>query len=334
MIVLEEITFNSLMPWSSNNMDDFFFRELNATLNETKGHHAGMYFYRLLKKLDEMGVTHDPEVVAEMKVFAGTSSAMPEGMYKAIADYRHTEPKVCFYAGLIANSVFAEKHKLTKDFERHLDENYRMYKLRTLLARLERVIAFGIPEKDFDETEPGIVKITKLAAILLYLDIIAQHAGMIDAQKLQLNHKAVFEQLATVAMISDYAEYLVKKIRFQHLPYLKYGLTAYLNNSGMAKATTHKGRKKSSLSSAAEKPDGADRKQNGIAATQQQVESKPTERIIGSGEAIKILGIGKTTLKRYRDEGIILFTRPKPDGRFFYRLSEVEALAPILKKKA
>jgi DNA-binding transcriptional MerR regulator len=336
MIILEEIVFNSMMPWSIQNSDDMLFAELNSTINPAEEYNTGLYFSMLLRQMKALGMATEPDVDAELRLFSGTRGNISEGLYKDIAMYRHADHRIRFYATLAATCAWAEQYLLTKDFEVHTDDNYRKYKLRVLLMRLERIIAFTIPEDALDETAPAIIKIVKISAIVLYLDLLTTYAAWTDLHRLQLQPDAVESQLVMASMELDNKNPLVAKILKAYSGYLRDGTTSPSPSQKKIKGDAGKGRKGASgVAPPAGKANSGSGKTVEETAIQQKNEppKQPDDPIIGSGDVMRMLGIGRTTLLHYRNKGLIPFSRPNPEGRIFYRLSEIQAFAKTRKMK-
>lgn len=331
MITLEEITYNSLMPWSCMNNEDFLFTEICAQLSAVNDFNLSTYFTRLGQIIKEMGMKPLAEVTEEWKSFASTCCLIPDGLYKDLARFRHPNHKVGFYARLTSSCAFADLQLLEQDFLIHPDPNYKVYKLQTLCKRLERIISAANPETEHSEENLIIIKLTKIIAILMYLDLIVKYGRVMHLEKLKLTPDAVFEELAKVSMISRTAVRIAKQMAALYRPYFRSGPAAYRDVDILAQATVNKYKKAISPNQT-----NAGSMETAGAPKYQAVENKPDktddkaeERIIGTGEAMRILGCSTSTLKRWRDNGKIKYYQPHAEAHCKYRLSDVEAMVEI-----
>jgi hypothetical protein len=335
MITLEEILFNSLAPWASRNIDDFLFEELNAKLYRISAYWPGMYFTKLRQGFQGLGLESDAELEAEWKFFAGTDQPIPEGLFRKLSRYRHSQQKVHFYAELLSNCGFAELNLLKQDFEKHPDFDYQRYTLRKLCSRLERIIRIPNPDTDHTEEDLTIIKLTKLTAVIMYLEIIVRYSRHIHAERLKLPPDEVFEELARIAMTSQNAEFIVKNVKTLYYPYFRTGPIAYVHDTGMEPRTNSRTEKKNGMEKTNDKTMGTKFQKSELSAEnkgERQTE-KNRDRIIGTGEARKILGCSSPTLARWRKKGIVPYSQPNPDGRCYYRLSEITELGVTMRKE-
>lgn len=329
MITLEEITFNSMTPWCRQNSDDFLFEELNAGLHQISGHGPGIYFTKLLQIFRKMGIPPVPELQAEWKRFARSEGKQPDALLYTLASHRHPHPKVRFYSSLLSNCVSAEFILVVQDFEEHPDHPYQRHTLKNLCFRLERIISTPNPDMDHNENDLIIIKLTRLAAIMMYLKIIAQYSRHIHTGRLKLTPDVVFEILAGIAMVSRAAGKIAKIMKEAYLPYFLSGPEAYEDDSKRKYTLDNRPHKKSSPEKVNDKPLEAD-----VQKSRPSIEDEKTaDRIIGSGEVMKKLGIGPSTLKRYRDNGTVPYSRPNPKGRFFYKSREINEILLTMKKE-
>lgn len=328
MITLEEIHFNSLRPWSHHHEDPFLYRELNARLHHMPGYGPGMYFTKLQHAFPELGLEPAPETVGEWKCFAGTDRLIPEGLFSKLGRYRHPSQKVGFYANLLSNCGFAELDLLDQDFDQHPDPNYQRHKLRNLCTRMERMISMPNPDKDLDEEDLTIIKLTKLTAIIIYLEIVAKYSRQLHSERLKLTPEGIFEELAMISLESKPSGPLVREVKRTYLPYFKTGPAAYEDDQLREKQAHIRQQKDTGLHEASPASVGTKEKQK------VSKNDKAEDRIIGSGEVMSILGISKGTLKRWRDDEKVKipFSRPNPKGRCYYKLSEIIEFAKTRKK--
>lgn len=335
MITLEEIIFNSLMPWSSRNSDDFLFEELFTELSWVTRYEVGIYFVRLPHILREMDLNSIPELEAEWRFFAGTHIIMPDGIQKELFVFKHQKQKVRFYARLVSCCAFAELNLLAQDFEKRPNHNYQRYKLSNITLRLERIITAPVPGNEHSEEDLIIIKLTKLAAILIYLDIIAHYNRTIHTERLKLTPEAVFEELAQISMISRTTGTIAKRMKYLYLPYFRTGPEAYRDDDILPPSMLNKNKTGAELKYVNSEVEDAAKKQiDPVNQKQNDKKDKNLEnRIIGTGEAIRILGCSSPTLKRWRDDGIVPYSQPNPKGRCFYKLSEIHEIAKTMKMK-
>lgn len=327
MITLEEILFNSLRPWSHQNADPFLYRELNARLHLMPGYGPGMYFTKLRHVFPELGLEATPEIEAEWKFFSRTDRVIPEGLFKKLGRYRHSSQKVVFYANLLSNCGFAELNLLDQDFDQHPDRNYQRHKLRNLCTRLERMISMPNPDKDLDEEDLTIIKLTKLTAIIIYLEIVAKYSRQLHSERLKLTPEGIFEELARISLESKPSGPLVREVKHTYLPYFKTGPAAYEDDQLREKQVQIRQQKENGMQEA------------GMASVKTKEKQKVSkndkaeDRIIGSGKVMSILGISKGTLKRWRDENRIHFFQPHPTAHCKYLESDIKAMMKTIKKE-
>ena len=68
---------------------------------------------------------------------------------------------------------------------------------------------------------------------------------------------------------------------------------------------------------------------NEFKAFKKEVQSKkeaPSAKWIDNVQFCKLLNIGTRTAQNYRDNGVIPFSTPTPNGKVYYKLEDVEAL--------
>lgn len=324
MITLEEICFNQLSPWHPLNEGEELYRELIAGTEKAPHYGTGIYFETLTRLFREMGLKQQPEITAEWRVFAETGQKIPKGPFLMLESYRHPHPKVRFYAQLLANSGIAEIITLVKDLKKHTRQHYRKDRLRRLMPRLERCINISAPDREHQEEDLLIMQLTKLTAILIYLEMIRQNIKLIHTGMLKINHEAIHDQLAMIAMGSQDSKKLTKTIVDKYKNFFRHGADDFAkdtirhNNMQKSKGKANASSKGVVNTETGQVKDGLDH----------NTEEKSEDCIIGSGEAKKILGISKSTLYRWRVNGLIKpYSQPNPKGRYKYKRSEIVALA-------
>lgn len=330
MITLEEIIFNSLMPWHCRNRDNFPYEELNAELIPVSHYGPGGYFTKLPGPFTRLVMNPSPQLAAEWKAFAEAGLTTPEGLLKIMASCRHPHPKVRFYGLLLSMIAHAETGVINKFVKANPADHHRRYKLAHHTTRLERIITISNPDTDHREENLIIVQLVKFTAIFIYLEILTRYCRHIQPERLKLTPDAIYEQLAMIRMSSEFATVLADKLLQQYETYFTRGIEAYIGRSTAKRRSAgvacHSGRTTKSAKNDILTPDGR------ANAQQEHEANDATERMIESGEVMKLLGISKSTLKRYRDNGTVPFSQPAPNGKFFYKYAEIKALAKTIKK--
>lgn len=338
MITLEEIAFNSLMPWSERNSDEILFEELVTTLDEITGYDPGLYFSRLSNLCRDMGLKLPPHLIIEWEKFTAIHLVPPDSLYAAFGAYRHQSAKVRFYARLAAYCASAEIQNLEKEFKTHKSDEYRQYETTRLAGRLERIIITDMQVKEHGEDDLLIIKLLKTGALMAYLELIQKHGNLIPTGKLKLSPEGSFEQLASIALNSDSLKNVAIHILKQYDQYFE--PCANVIPYGDKKTTTSP-KKKAATGNINKSSGKTDKDTKGMTEEDRQGDMMTAaekmadnSRLIGSGEAMKLLGIKRATLKRYRDSGILTYLRPNPKGKILYRLADIQKVMELKGKPA
>lgn len=334
MVTLEEIAFNSLMPWSRQNSDEILFDELVAALDEASGYGSRLYFSMLSQIYHEMGFKLPPDLVKEWKKFARNPAVSPDGLYGALGAYGHPHTKVRFYARLTAYCAAAEIQNLEEEFQIHTSEACRLYEITRLAGRLERIITIDMQVKEHGEDDLLIIKILKAGALMAFLELIEKYGNIMQNWKPKLTPEGAYEQLAYTAMGSDALKSIVVRILKKY--------TRYFSNRKEDIANDNKNPKSNLTTSPWKKgdPDSihpsfahADNNDKGTPIKGRQGEKTTgselipdADTFISSGEVMHLLGITKSTLKRYRDNGTLRYMRPNPRGKIRYRRGDIDEL--------
>lgn len=330
LITFEQMTYHNLMPWVNQDQYTGVFKELVNRIDDAHVSNHQLFFHAVLTAFGEIRLPVDPKITEEWRRFG----KLPEFenlnyLVAGLAAFKHHDPKVRFYTLLAVNCA---KGVLLTTANRTLhaeSKPYSQYIINKSMQRLEAMIVPKQPASDINEVDLLIFKIIKLALLMVYIEIDKGFPEYIERKQLNLNHNQICELLAICAMndkrLKEIAEKYLKRYRgtFKKKGKRDAQLEELPNIfSSFSKANANKG-----ASATKRRPD---KLQDKATSSAEKDGASDGGKVIGSREAMNMLGISKTTLKRRIEQGLIS-ALPRNNNREHYKflLQDIEKLRNI-----
>jgi predicted DNA-binding transcriptional regulator AlpA len=330
LTTLEEIAFNHLMPWTNKNNDLEFYQELMRLKGNITHQGHQKFFAELVGNLTNLGYNTTTDISAEWKLFSEIHrNKRVEALTHNLASFGHYDAKVRFYSMLIAHSVCAAMISIIEQMKEYRSTPLRRQLSDKYVIRLKRILHADVPRDNHTEEDLIILKMNKLGALMIFYLLKISYRQFLHPEQ-QITHKEVTDTLSGIALADDHLKAVALKVSEEYLsliiqteiqpphPYKKAKVAKQEADVATQKKQTQEiptqqTDKENSPSANVAKPNG------GIG----EVESK--NDIMSAAEVMKMLGVNKTTLKRYRDRQGLPHHRPVKGGKIFYYRSEILA---------
>lgn len=349
LITLEEIAFNHLMPWMQSGYGNDSYREILRFVDHGNHKDSRQFFANLQEAYQSLNLPLNNDLQKEWSMFAGLDQSKNHFVFADfMPDYQHGSHKVRFYILLTLHASQSLLSYVNLTFKIYSGTSFQKRFINRTLARVENCLQMHTAGKSENCDELLVIKILNLALVAVYLALFTRYNSCIEMRNLQLT-KGRMHELLTEIHISDRTLGIMAQGLVDHYKIYFAGPEAsQKTKAGAKKAETQ-----------ASTPDNFEKLRQLVTESQKNLsddpgkqESKmpeligarsdsqnnenttPVDRIIGSGEVRKMLGISSATLKKYRDNEIVPFSRPNPNGKISYRQHDIQKLLDSDKKKS
>lgn len=329
LTTLEEIAFNHLMPWTNKNSDLEFYQELMRLTGYITHQGHQKFFAELVDNLTILGYNTTTDISAEWKLFCEINrNKRVEALTQNLASFGHYDAKVRFYSMLIAHSVCAAMISIIEQMKEYRRTPLRRQLSDKYVIRLKRILYADVPRDDHTEEDLIILKMNKLGALMIFYLLKISYRQFLHPEQ-QITHKEVTDTLSGIALADDHLKAVALKVSEEYMSLInKTEIQQHANKRAKVakqeadvatqktqkqELTTQQTDKENSASANGAKPDG------GIV-----VEGRKND-IMSAAVVKKMLGVHKTTLKRYRDLHDLPHHRPTEKGKILYYRSEILA---------
>jgi hypothetical protein len=344
----EEIAFNHLMPWMNSGYENDRYREILRFVDHENHKDSRQFFANLLEAHQSLKLPLSSELQQEWNMFTGLSQSK---VHFVLADllsaYHHASPKVRFYILLSFHAGQSLLSHVNLAIEQNSGTSFQKRLVSRTLARIEACLQMQTAGKSEDCDELLVIKILNLALVAIYLELYTRYKSCIETRNLQISKGRMHELLTEIhisdSMLGKIAQSLVDRYKI----YFAGPEASQKTKAGAQKAETQANtaddferliqlvtERQKNMSddpgkkeSKAPEPIGAQNDSENIKNT------TPATRIIGSGEVRKMLGISSGTLKKYRDNDLVPFSRTNPNGKISYWQHDIQKLLDSNKKK-
>lgn len=341
LLTLDNIAFHQLMPWLESEYEDSRHYEILRITGYAIKQDRKLFFKSLISACHTLNLPLSRDLQQEWEMFAALQDGkINHGISDMLLSYRHGSHKVRFYILLTGYTIQSSLLHIGQTLERWPGADFRKYFITRTLGRLEANLQMHTADKSEVEEHLLVIKIQKLGVIAIYLELSTKYKQHIEPKSLRMNPQQVFDMMVTISMADCNLSMMVKTLKSLYQRY-------FLNANGTANQNGNKGRTGTQASKSTDfqqfmqlmterqKPmlDGQnseDFKPSTTTASPEnpgiQENQTSAEKRIGSGEAMQILGVCKTTLKTYRDQGRLAFAQPVTNGKITYLRKDVEEL--------
>jgi len=325
---LDEIVFNHMMPWSNYNSDAEYYQELMRLIGDMTHQGHQKFFAELAGNLKTLGYITTTDISAEWKLFSEIHrNAKVESFTQNLANFNHYDAKVRFYTMLIANSVCATMISIIEQMNKFRSTPLRRQLSDKYVIRLKRILHANVPRDDHTEEDLIILKISKLGALMIFYLLKMNYRHYLHPVQ-QITDIEVMDTLSGITLADDHLKAVALKVSEEYLSLIKTEAQPHAHKKAKVakqeadvatqkkqtqEITTQQTDKENSASANGAKPNG------GIVAEERKND------IMSAAEVMKMLGVNKTTLKRYRDRHGLPHHRPVKGGKIFYYRSEILA---------
>jgi predicted DNA-binding transcriptional regulator AlpA len=328
---LEDITFNNLMPWLEDNSDMDHYEEILRAIDINKVRHHQDFFLHLIDMHNFTDISITPGTLQEWRDFSGMKrNRETEAMAKQMLITNRASAKVSFYTFLIVHSVSAIMSSLKQQMTLSAGKPVKKQFVDKYVTRLKRIITADVPCEDHSEHDLLVIKLAKLGALAIFLQLLILFEGYINPYN-TLSNQDIMTAIALIGMADKELARIASAFSQAHGDFVKSKRqpppTNKLKELKQQAAGKTSEKEHTFSSDQTTERDGSKEKQNPANNETAGSCSRENERFIDSKEVMRILGVDKGTLYRWRNrtENKIPHFQYSKRGKILYKLSEINA---------
>jgi len=341
LTTLTETICNSLMPWLTENSDPDKYKILNRLLLHKKIQNSSQFFKSLPEIMNSMGIPANNALSGEWEMF---SDILVDRDVKTYFDTficeGNKKNKIEFYLKLSGYAGMAFLQWIVIQITGNSSHTFRQYLLMKALRKIESLLQRDPMAPFAIEVDQQIIFGINTVLVVLYLEICNRYPEHIEPRSLKFS-KSIIKNFLVVQSAMDesikrIASVLMKKYFDDTIPTDEktespvspesHGILAknFLNPQPADLPLPIELLPHLEISQEISKTIIELKANLKLLTSKHKAQKKPELPVhIGTSETCTLLDLNKTTLKSYRDRGILSYSQPKFKGKIMYDKNEV-----------